>query len=156
MKRFFDKVVVDPETGCWNWKAQRTWNGYGRFRLDGKLHYAHRVCYELVKGKIPEGLELDHLCRNRGCVRPGHLEAVTHQENVRRGVPANSAKTHCLQGHRLSGDNLYVRPDGERVCRTCRAERARRYRTKKKKGANPANGVDARAPIVKGAKPNGR
>ena len=158
-KRFFDKVVVDPETGCWEWSAARTQGGYGVFWFDGKQHYAHRVAYELVKGKIPEGLELDHLCRHRACVRPDHLEAVTHKENLLRGETfqaANAAKTHCPQGHPYSGDNLYVTPDGERECRTCRAESARRYRARKKKGADLANEADARAPIVKGAKPNGR
>ena len=149
-KRFFDKVVVDPETGCWNWTACRMRNGYGRFKLDGKMHSAHRVCYELIKGKIPEGRELDHTCRNRACVRPDHLEAVTHQENMRRGVSANRAKTHCPQGHRLSGDNLYVDPVGKRHCRTCRAERDRRYRAKKKKSADLANEADALPTTKKG------
>ena len=149
-KRFFDKVIVDPETGCWTWTAARVWNGYGQFWLDGKMHRAHRVCYELIKGKIPEGLELDHTCRNRGCVNPAHLEATTHRENLRRGVSANRAKTHCPKGHPLSGDNLYVDPDGKRECRTCRAEHRRRYRAKKKKSADLANEADALPTTKKG------
>ena len=157
-KRFFDKVVVDPETGCWNWTAYRDRNGYGRFRLDGKTHFAHRIAYELLRGEIPEGLQIDHLCRHRGCVNPDHMEPVSSKENTLRGetlAAANVAKTHCPHGHPYSGDNLYVRPDGNRRCRACDAERARRCRAKKK-GADLANEADARAPIVKGAKPNGR
>ena len=157
-KRFFDKISVDPETGCWNWTAGRIWNGYGQFWLAGKKHYAHRVAYELLRGEIPEGLQIDHLCRNRACANPDHLEPVTCKENLLRGETfqaANAAKTHCPQGHPYSGDNLYVYPDGRRGCRTCKLERDRRYRARKKKGADSL-GADARAPIVKGTKPNGR
>ena len=145
-KRFYDKVSVDPETGCHNWTGARHRNGYGAFGLDGKVHRPHRIAYELFKGRIPEGLEIDHLCRNRGCVNPDHLEAVSHQENMRRGV---SARTHCSRGHPLSGDNLYTTPNGYRVCKTCRAESVRRYRAKKK-GADLANEADAQVPTTKG------
>ena len=149
-KRFFDKVVVDPKTGCWNWTAYRTWDGYGRFRLDGKLHVAHRVAYELLRREIPEGRELDHTCRNRGCVRPDHLEAVTHQENMRRGVSANRAKTHCPKGHPLSEDNIYVHKKGSRECKTCKLERDRRRCRAKKKSADLANEADALPTTKKG------
>ena len=141
-KRFFDKVVVNPETGCWEWTACRNRDGYGRFKLDGRKRYAHRVAYELIKGKIPEGLQIDHLCRVRACVNPDHLEPVTCRENLHRGETfnaANAAKTHCPQGHPLSGDNLYVRPDGRRGCKTCQAEHGRRYWAKKKKNTSPAS-----------------
>ena len=151
-KLFFDKIVVDPETGCWNWTAYRNRNGYGYFRIDGKTHRAHRVAYELLKGEIPEGLELDHTCKNRACVRPDHLEAVTHKENVLRGesfYAKNAAKTHCPQGHPLSGDNLYVRPNGKRECRTCHREHARRRYRAKEEGADLANEADARVPTTK-------
>ena len=87
---------------------------------------AHRIVYELIKGKIPEGLFIDHLCRVRNCVNPDHLEPVTHEENIRRGIGGvnaiNRAKTHCLKGHPLSGENMQMR-NGARVCLTC----SRRY-----------------------------
>ena len=151
-KRFFDKVVVDPETGCHNWTGGQNGKGYGLFSIGVKKYYAHRVAYELAKGKIPEGLEIDHLCRVRDCVNPDHLEAVTHKENLHRGETvsaANAAKTHCPQGHPYSGDNLHVASDGWRRCKTCRAERARLRRAKQRKGADLANEADARVPTTK-------
>jgi hypothetical protein len=95
-----------------------------------KLLKAHRVTYALVKGPIPAGLQLDHLCRNTSCVNPNHLEAVTTRENTMRstGLSAlNAKKTHCLRGHEFTPENTYVkRGDGARVCRQCAAERTRR------------------------------
>lgn len=85
----------------------------------------HRVVYEHFKGSVPEGLQLDHLCRDRGCVNPDHLEAVTPQVNQLRGDSVsgkNARKTHCPKDHPLSGDNLYVDPKGKRRCRLCRQE----------------------------------
>lgn len=82
--RFWAKVANGE--GCWEWRAARYPTGYGHCRWAGKSAYAHRIAYLLVRGSIPSGLEIDHLCRNRACVRPDHLEAVTHRENVRRGL----------------------------------------------------------------------
>jgi hypothetical protein len=79
--------AVDPETGCWVWQRSRDTRGYGHVRLAGRLRVAHRVLYERDRGPIPEGLTLDHLCRNKACVNPAHLEAVTHRE-VRRALAA--------------------------------------------------------------------
>lgn len=83
-KLFFDKVCKTEN--CWNWNGYSTRKGYGQFWDGAKVIYAHRYSYEHFLGKIPEGLQVDHLCRNQGCVNPNHLEAVTLTENVRRGV----------------------------------------------------------------------
>ena len=130
--RFWDKVRV-LDNGCWEWTgARRQKAGYGLFHWQGLLRIAHRVSYEALIGLIPKGLESDHLCRNRACVRPEHIEPVSHRENVRRGVRPSQmrAKRHCPHGHPYEGENLYVRPNGDRECRTCHRtqERARRRR----------------------------
>jgi hypothetical protein len=122
-ERFTDKYVVTPD-GCWEWQAVLS-RGYGQIWLHGRNQYAHRVSYEMHKAPIPSGLQIDHLCRNTRCVNPAHLEPVTARENLLRGNTFqrhNAAKTHCPQGHPLSGDNLYVNPGGGRVCRTCSRE----------------------------------
>ena len=87
--------------------------------------YAHRFAYELAYGPIPEGLELDHLCRNASCVRPTHLEAVTHQVNMVRGKSGPGSKTHCPHDHEYTPENTHVSPDGRRYCRTCQRAHAR-------------------------------
>ena len=118
--------------GCWHWTGSLR-NGYGRMKAFGRFHEAHRLSYGHFVGPIPVGLELDHLCRNRSCVNPAHLEPVTRRVNVLRGEsPAadNANKTHCHKGHPLSGDNLRVRPAGGRMvrsCRTCNREYLRVY-----------------------------
>ena len=89
---------------------------------------AHRVAYELLIGPIPAGLELDHLCRNRLCVNPAHLEPVTRQTNQHRGASVSGISvraTHCPEGHPYDADNTYVRPNGHRVCRECARRRQR-------------------------------
>jgi hypothetical protein len=128
-------VYPEPNTGCHLWAGVLGDTGYGRFtqRLGNKTFnvQAHRFAYEHAKGPIPAGMEIDHLCRVRVCVNPDHLEAVTRKENWRRsnGTSAtNARKTHCKRGHPLSGENLYVTPQGYRQCRTCINEKSRRWR----------------------------
>jgi hypothetical protein len=134
--RFWEKV--DDSGDCWEWLAARNPNGYGAFRVDGQMRRAHRVAYELIVGPIPPGLRLDHLCRNRGCVNPEHLEPVTQRENIIRGVgPAmaaahQQAKTHCPQGHPYSPENTYYyAPTNGRHCRECSRQRCRRRRAQR-------------------------
>lgn len=128
-----ERHIRQRENGCWEWTAGNR-GGYGRVAIHGKLMEAHRWMWERTNGPIPEGLELDHLCRNRACVNPEHLEPVSHLENIRRGETGahNARKTHCKHGHPLSGANLHIKPDGERRCRTCSREEMRRARALKR------------------------
>lgn len=125
-----ERVTVKPD-GCWDWSNANA-GGYGMWTQHGVTIPAHRLMYRLLVGPIPVGRDLDHLCRNRRCVNPEHLEPVTRRENLLRGetIPASrAAQTHCHQGHPLTGPNLYRRPDGKgRDCRLCRSEADRRRR----------------------------
>ena len=108
------------EDGCWQWTGSIDRNGYGSFWFNKTMALAHRVSYELKVGPIPEGMQLDHLCRNRSCVNPAHLEPVTARENTHRSPITFANKTHCPKGHAYDEANTYVRPsDGRRRCRTC-------------------------------------
>lgn len=114
--------VTKTET-CWLWIGAPSGKGYGQMMIDGRRIYVHRLAYELLVGPIPDGFQLDHLCRVKNCVNPAHLEPVTCQENIRRiPVHYNSAKSECPKGHPLSGSNLYVDPTNRRRCRQCRVE----------------------------------
>lgn len=124
--RFWAKVVRGGAADCWPWTAAID-RGYGRFSVThGLIWYAHRFAYALTTGDVPDDKVLDHLCRNRGCCNPAHLEPVEIAENVCRG--GNSIKTHCPAGHPYSEGNTLVDADGWRQCRTCRKARALRYR----------------------------
>jgi len=125
---------IDASGDCWEWTGNHDINGYGR--LSYKL--AHRLVYEALCGPVPKGLELDHLCRNPGCVNPDHLEPVTHAENMRRGYGFKSASrnklamTHCKRGHAFTDANTYRFTNGARRCRTCHRDRERVERVKRK------------------------
>ena len=136
--RRFELKIVKADDGCWLWAGARNADGYGVYRRG----VAHRWAYERFVGPIPEGLEIDHLCRVRRCVNPAHMEPVTHVENVRRGdysgnglalVAYNTGKTHCPQGHEYTPDNM-VQSDlkrGVRRCRVCSAAKSRAYLDRK-------------------------
>lgn len=137
--RLLDRVVVN-EKGCWVWAGCKLKGGYGHIRDGKKVVLVHRLAYELLRGPIPAGKEIDHLCRERACCNPEHLEAVVHQVNCQRGnLGTQTRGTHCGKGHPLSGDNLYVWPNGKgRQCVTCarrwRAERTKRERERRARG----------------------
>lgn len=123
--------VVDETTGCWNWALSTNRWGYGQVGCMGKKMSAHRLFYEFYRGRVSGGLQLDHLCRNRRCVNPAHLEAVPQRVNILRGVggPAvNFAKTACAHGHPFDERNTHVTQSGTRRCRVCNKLRARRLR----------------------------
>lgn len=126
LSRWLAKVEV-AGGGCWQWTGAISSVGYGRFRIGPDNRYAHRIGYEHFVGPIPTNLVIDHLCRNRACVNPEHLEVVTERVNINRGVLPKREQTHCIHGHALADDNLYVKPNGARCCRTCSRERARRW-----------------------------
>lgn len=125
LHRFRALLDVNNVTGCHTWVGHRDKKGYGKFMLRGKCKRAHRVAYEHYCGRIPDGLMLDHLCRNPSCCNPDHLEAVTNGENVRRGAHQGRAKTHCPAGHPYAGENLRIGVKGERRCRACQRTKDR-------------------------------
>ena len=127
--RFYQKVALPAgPDACWPWIGAMSDNGYGNFWTGEKQDKAHRVSYQLFVGAIPDGADLDHLCRNRGCVRPDHLEPVDRQTNLLRG-DRKSKQANCKRGHPLSGDNvrIYLTPGKGYVTRICRACDRRPY-----------------------------
>jgi hypothetical protein len=129
-ERLMRHTEVTPT--CWLWRGALT-RGYGQLRVEDQMKYAHRVSYELAHGPIPEGLQLDHLCRVPNCIRPSHLEPVTQQVNIERGDAGkrNISKTHCPQGHEYTEANTGRTTTGARYCRACKMEKSRAWRARK-------------------------
>lgn len=141
LARFHTRYSIEDrgyESPCWIWTHSKSKSGYGIFQITRKEFIesvAHRAAYILLVGKIPDGVELDHRCRQRDCVNPEHLELVTHQVNVLRGdtfAATNAAKTHCPRGHAYSEENTYVHR-GQRHCKTCKRIHRAKHNAKHKK-----------------------
>lgn len=133
-ERFWPRV--DAFGDCWEWTGRRNKDGYGRF--DVTAHgavYTHTYAWEALVGPVPEGLELDHLCRNPACCNPDHLEPVTRKVNTLRGYgpsARHARKTHCPAGHPYDQSNTHLDTRGQRNCRACGRVRARQYRADKR------------------------
>jgi hypothetical protein len=129
-EKVLNNWVEKSEYGCWQWMGAVGLNGYGKVHINYKNLLPHRVIYELFKGKITNGLTIDHLCRNRLCVNPEHLEAVSLKENILRSnsITAKQARqTHCIRNHPLFGSNLYITPDKRRQCKICNNLRQNKF-----------------------------
>ena len=133
LQRLWHNISPCPVTGCWLWTAAVTARGYGRgYVTADRSRMVHILVFEETRGPVPEGCELDHLCRVTGCCNPDHVEPVPHVINVRRGAlgAVRRAMTHCIHGHPLSGSNLRIGNDGKRACNECARRRTRDYRAR--------------------------
>ncbi len=141
--RFWSRIKKTED--CWLWLGSKNRDGYGLFSLNGEKIRVHRITWTLKNGEIPEGLVSDHLCKNRACVNPDHIEMVTNGENVLRGESLsakNKRKVKCQHGH----DFDFIRTfDGARVCRTCERARAKiRYKNNNKEALKAADGEEVK------------
>jgi len=138
---------------CWLWQGTTDRNGYGYVGVHGRTIPVHRVVYEFFVGTVPDGLEIDHLCRRRNCINPFHLRPVTHEENMARAIGCGqydrstagitSDQTHCSRRHRLTKSNTLVKASGQIICLTCRKDNQKAYQKRKLKIAERALVGDA-------------
>lgn len=124
LTKIIERHVLKLPTGCWQWTSVIERNGYGRVTVNYKAHLVHRYVYEQLVGKIPHGMQIDHICKHRSCVNPAHMEAVPPAENnARSSSPSalNARKTACVRGHRFTPENIYIPPKtpNKRHCRAC-------------------------------------
>lgn len=158
-RTFWSRVVKTEH--CWEWRGYVSRYGYGQFAFSpGKTHRAHKLAWEWQNGPVPNGLVLDHLCRNRACVRPEHLEPVTPRTNALRGIgvtAVNSRKRFCKQGHEFTTENTRIGTSGGRICRTCsnalsveRSTAKKNARAAKPCGAPTNSGAPCNRPVAKG------
>jgi len=129
---YLDDWRFTEEDPCWIWIACQVSQGYGRYHYQGETQSAHCVAYAALVGPIPEGMELDHLCRVRNCVNPNHLEPVTNRENVRRGSIGGATAIHCKHGHRWTEETTRIDSSGTKRCRVCCLARGHRRKDKKR------------------------
>ena len=134
--RIWNQVQPTPDS-CWFWLGPKHTHGYGLTTIDGRTRYAHRVMYENAIGPIPSGLQIDHLCEEKSCVNPEHLEAVTPYENCVRSegtAKRGATQTHCKRGHEFTAENTY-RPSTHprrKECRTCKRNRTNAYKKRRR------------------------
>lgn len=133
-EKLYSRIEISLENKCWNYIGSVDKDGYGMFRLYDKTYRTHRLSYLLFKGEIPQNYVIDHICSNRKCCNPDHLEAVTNSENIKRGDTGKnnhqSLKEYCPKGHKYTPENTYINPKGSRECMICKtanrqADRAR-------------------------------
>lgn len=129
---FITKRFKISENGCWDWTGNKNRQGYGRVPFRGRVVVPHRLLHQTIFGEITPGLVSDHICENKSCVNPKHIEPVTSKENIYRGCAPpsiNIRKTHCASGHKFTTENTYI-SRGMRACRTCNMLKERRKRAR--------------------------
>jgi hypothetical protein len=131
--RLWEKIIPEPNSGCWLWTGAVNGTGHGQIRIDGRIRPAHRVMYELESGHVPAHLDIDHLCRVTCCVNPQHLEPVSHKENCARGESGKhwSRRDACKYGHPYTAESTYWQGSARR-CRECGKRTSNEYYYRKK------------------------
>jgi len=122
LELFLEKINIS-DNGCWEWQGCYSPNGYGFIRINGKNIKTHRFIYEHYCGELITNIEIHHKCENRKCCNPTHLESLSHKEHSQK-----HSVTHCKSGHEFTPESTYIRPDGNRTCRTCNANNGKQYR----------------------------